>query len=188
MRRTVVTRSAVPAPPYQCALVCIPIEAVPFTLGALVLKSQKYWYASEEDWHAGRKLLASFGKALLMDCARPIVDAIDRVYTLLDAGLNGTARTVTGEGTEVNPYVYNPPLSQAVQPTVFSSPSLRYDADIARQLLDTFVTGAATPAAPLPAVTNAHLAQIVDILLQMAAEEQVSPEQIAQIISILGAI
>src|SRR5690349_17368227 len=141
MKMNLVTKSEVPPPPYASALVCIPIAAVPFTLGALVLKSQKYWYASPDDWHAGRRLLASFGKALLMDCAQPIVDAIDRVYNLLDSGLNGTERTAIGTGTELDPYVYDPAIPQVVEPSAFGSPGLRHYTRASARLLDNLVTG-----------------------------------------------
>jgi len=187
MSRTKIIRSVVPEPPYNSALVCIPIAAVPFTLGALVIKSQKYWYASPEDWHRGRKLLASFGKALLMDCAQPIVDAIDRVYNLLDAGLNGTERTAIGTGTELDPYVYDPAIPQVVEPSAFGSPGLRHYTRASARLLDNLVTGGTSDEAPGEAIPNAKLEAIRLLLEAMGGEDGPTFEQVAQVIAILGA-
>lgn len=188
MSRTKIPRSVVPEPPYHSALVCIPIEAVPFTLGALVIKSQKYWYASPDDWHTGRKLLALFGKALLMDCAPAIVQAIDRVYNLLDAGLNGRDRTATGTGTELDPFVYDPPIPQTILPSDFSAPGARRDSVEVRNLLRNLVLGNLSTDAPTIAIPNGTLAEIRDLLLAMSEESGVTPEQIEQIILILGAL
>src|SRR5690349_18727381 len=187
MKMNLVTKSEVPPPPYASALVCIPIAAVPFTLGALVLKSQKYWYASPDDWHAGRRLLASFGKALLMDCAQPIVDAIDRVYNLLDSGLNGTERTATGTGTEADPYIYTPPLPQVMAPETFVAPGVRVDMMIVRAVLDNLINGNLSTASPVEAIPNYKLQVIIGLIEAMGGEDGPTAAQVAQIITILGA-
>lgn len=188
MKRNVVLVSEVPEPPYPSHLVCIPTAAVPFTLSALVLKSQKYWYASPDDWQRGRRLLAQLGKALLMDCAQPIVDAIDRVYNLLDAGLNGTERTATGLGTYLDPFVYDPPIPQTIAPTEYEAPGARHYGHAVAKLVDNLVTGTTSDIAPGVAVPNGKLQEIIDLLVAMGEESQVTPEQIEQIILILGAV
>ena len=186
MTRNIVTRSTVQEPPYTTDLVCIPIAAVPLTLGALVLKSQKYWYASPDDWHRGRKLLAQFGKALLMPCGNDIVNAIDRVYGLLDAGLNGIGRSVSGTGTEADPYVYSPGLAQAHEPDAFVPPSLRSDANVTRALLDNLTNGTVSSVAPDNRNIRQQLQNIYDALVAMGEGDGPTAEQIAQIIALLA--
>lgn len=178
MSRNIVTKSTVPPGPYDTDLVCIPIQAVPLMLGALVIKSQKYWYASPEDWHRGRKLLADAGKGMLMPCAIDIVNAIDRVHNLLDAGLNGTERSVTGTGTEADPYVYSPGLPQAPNPEVFDSPGLRADANATRQLVHNLVDGSATG---LSAETRNIRQQLDELKLAIAEGEGLDPEILAKL-------
>lgn len=188
MKRNVVLVSEVPEPPYLCALVSIPTAAVPFTLSALVLKSAPYWYASRDDWHRGRKLLADFGKDILMPCDTAIVNGIDRLYNLIDAGLNGTDRSATGTGTELDPYVYDPPIPQVMLPSDFQAPGLRRDMEMSRLLLANLVNGTLSTDAPDEAVPNARLEAIRAAVQAILDQEDINPEDIAQIISLLGAL
>jgi hypothetical protein len=187
MTRITITRSAVQEPPYHFDLACIPIEAVPFTLGALVLRSQKYWYASDEDWQRGRRLLALLGKGILMPCGRDIVNSIDRLYTLTAAGLSGTAYSVSGSGTDADPFVYSPPLPQVVDPEDYQSPSLRRDTAASRRLMENLVLGTTSADAPTEAVTNAKLEAIRLLLEAMGTSDGPTFAQMAQVIAILGA-
>ena len=188
MTLNIILRSPVPERPYGAELCCIPPEGVPYCLGAMRLRFSEYWYTSPEDYVRGRSLLAELGGGLLMPCGQDIINAVDRVYILLAGVYNGTSRGAELAEGEDNVYVYDPPLSQAIDATDYSTPGLRTNADIARELLDNLVSGAVTANTPLVAVPNGHLQAIYDQLLAMAAEEQVSPEQIAQIITILGAV
>lgn len=187
MKRNIVIKSEVPSPPYGCELACIPIEAVPFTLGALVLKSQRYWFVSQDDWHRGRKLLAELGASILMDCTKPIVDAIDRVSARLDYGLFGIERSVEGSGTDIEPFIYTPPIAQVPTSDVFSLPGLVAQSDVLRALLANLVTGALSSAAPGEAIPNEKLEAIYQAVLAMGSEDGPTFAQVAQLIAILGA-
>lgn len=148
MKRNIVTKSVFPPPPYVTELASFHIAAVPTILGALVLKSQKYFYASPDDWHLARKSLAYHGAELLMPSGIDIVNSIDRVYTLLDAGLFGTARSVMGGGTNLDPFVYAPPLEQARGLYPQNTGAMVNDTNALRRLLDNVANGTVSDGAP----------------------------------------
>lgn len=112
MTLNIVNKEAAPLPPYECELVSTYPAGARFVLGALWLKSQKYFWASGDDWFNGRSLLAQIGANTLMPCGNDIVNALDRLYVMLDGRLVGTIRSVSGTGTELDPYIYSPSIPQ----------------------------------------------------------------------------
>lgn len=187
MTLNIVYRSSVPGRPYANDLFCLPADAVPYVLGALRLRMYPYFYTTEEDYVRGRSALAEFGGGLLMPCALEITNRQDALYNLLDATLNGNERSVTGEGTYAEPYVYTPAIPQVVEAAAISAPSLRSDTRSAKNLLDNFVTGALSADAPAPALANVNLDAIRAAVEEIASKNGVTFEQAAQIIAILGA-
>jgi hypothetical protein len=113
MRLNIVYKAVAPEPPYECELVDIDTAAVPFMLYGIWLKAQKYFWADNDSWRTGRWLLNKQGASLLMPCGNDIINAVDRLYNLVDARLVGNYREVTGTGTEADPFVYDPPIEQA---------------------------------------------------------------------------
>lgn len=187
MTRNIVTKSTVPFPPYASDLFCLPIASVPFVLGALYVKSQKYWYASTDDATRGAKLLAEVGRNLLMPCGNDIINAIDRLTVLFDATINGVGRSTEGIGTDDDPFIYTPPLSQEGVPTNFTTGSIHDNSNVLRALLANIVTGALSSAAPGEAIPNQKLQAILEAIQAMGAEDGPTFEQVAQLIAILGA-
>ena len=188
MTLSIILRSPVPARPYASELSCFPTAAVPFSLGAMRLRLFQYWYTSHEDYVRGRSLLSELGSELLMPCGKDIIAAIDRVSVRLDGAFNGITRSAVETEPGSNIWLYDPPLEQGADATNFHDPGLRHETKAARWMLDNLVNGTTSEFAPGVALPNGHLQAIYDELLAMNAEEQVSPEQIAQIISILGAV
>lgn len=115
MRINIVNKEIAPGPPFDYELVDYIPAYTPFILYALWLKSQRYFWATPEDWAIARSALAEQGAYFLMPGTIDIVNAVDRVYTLLDERLIGNERSVTGTGTALDPFVYDPPLEQAAQ-------------------------------------------------------------------------
>lgn len=141
MRYNLVYKAIAPTPPYSSDLVCLPVEAIPHVLGALWLKSQKYWWAPGDNAQLGRQLLAEEGANLLMPCGTQIVNAIDRLYTLHDATFNGIVRTVEGTGTDVDPFVYTPALVQSASPTTYAGPGIKQFSEVLSLSLAHLITG-----------------------------------------------
>jgi hypothetical protein len=188
MTLNIVLRSPVLGRPYEEELCCITVDAVPYVLGALRLRMWPYWYTTDADYVRGRSLLAELSAEVLMPYGRDIVNAIDRVYNLIDAGLNGIGRSVAGDGTELDPYVYTPSLVQAPQPSDYSAPSLREDTDVARKLLNNLVNGTASSVASDTRSFRDQLQSIYDAIVAIEGEEGPTAQQVAQIISIIGAL
>jgi hypothetical protein len=162
MRQNIVSPSPVTARPYESDLYCLPVAAVPYVLGALALRMSPYWYSTPEDYARGRSLLAEFSGGLLMGCAQELIVAVNRVEARLDATLNGNARSLTGTGTAIDPYVFTPPLGTEFDPTAIQPPSLREDTQATRALLDNLITGAISAYATDPRTVKDQLQEIID--------------------------
>lgn len=118
-----------------------------------------------------------------MPCGTEIVNAIDRVYVLMDATLNGVTRDTTGQGTEINPYIYSPPLAQGKEADDFVPPSLRSDTNATRALLDNLVTGATNPL-----VNDARniRTQLEEIIARLEPQNNLDAEQLAELAKIVA--
>lgn len=178
MKRNIVVKSPYPSGTPLIELASFHIQAVPATIAALVLKSQKYFWASPDDWHRGRKSLAYLGAELLMPSGIDIVNAIDRVYTLVDSGLNGRVRSVEGEGTNLDPFIYTPPLEQAAAPEDFDAPGLRNDTYTVRLLLDNLTNGTVSSAS---SDDRNFRQQLEDLILAVGAGDDLDPEILAKL-------
>lgn len=181
MSINIVYRGTVPIRPYSSTLVCVPTTIIPQVLGALRLKSAPYWYVSSEDHLRAQSAISEFGGNLLMPCAAEIVNAVDRVYNLLDASLNGVGRSVAGDGSELDPFVYSPPLAQAPEPDEFQGPSLRTDVEVQRALLDNLTNG--TVSAVAPDARNFRQ-QLDDLILAVGGEGELDPQILAKLVEI----
>lgn len=124
----IVTRREAPQPPYECELITIEPEAVPFMIGALSSRALPFWWQSKDDQKYGRWLMNKEMVRLLMPCGTDIINRQDALYNLLDASLRGTLREVTGAGTDEDPYVYDPEIPQTVDPVVYLLPGMQHSA------------------------------------------------------------
>lgn len=127
MSLNIVSKREAPVPPYQCEMIDISIEGIPFMLSALRLRSAKYWWLSADDQRIGRWLMYKESAAFLMPCSRAITNILEAQYNLLDATIRGTSRDVTGTGVDVDPFLYDPPIPQTVEPLEYLSPGLQYN-------------------------------------------------------------
>jgi hypothetical protein len=168
MSLNIVTKRLAPLPVYNGALSCVPVEALPFVLSALDLRAQKYWWLEPEDQKTGRRLMYLVSIMLLKGCGDEIVTAINQVYRLLDASINGVTYTFTGDGTPDNPYIYNPIIG--IVPTVGEAdePGQRFYLAKAMRLLDNLVN--ATTYTDAPDARNIRQ-QLDDIIAALEAED-----------------
>jgi hypothetical protein len=127
MTLNIVTKREAPLPPYICEMVDLDMEAVPFMLGALWLRAQKYWWLTPDDQMVGRQLMNKEMVGMLMPCSIDITNRQDALYNMLDARLGGILRDVTGSGTYDDPYVYDEPIPQVVDPIIYSTPGMQYN-------------------------------------------------------------
>lgn len=164
---SLVYRWAAPDPPYNGELVCLPVQSIPFVLGGLWLRSQKYWW-QREDEPVGRKLLAETGAHMLLGCGKDIVDAVNRVYMLIDRNENGTNYTYdtdseTGEVTIFPPIPTVPPNA-----ALYEFPGSKWQREDVRDMLLNALTGTLTADYTNPRGTNPILEEI---LLALNAED-----------------
>lgn len=129
MRYNLVAKREAPEPPYECEMVDVDVEAIPFMLSSLWLRAQKYWWITDDDQKYGRWLMNKEGAALLMPCSRAITNLLEAQYNLLDATIRGEMRDVTGAGTDADPFIYDPIIPQTVDPLVYLTPGLQFNSE-----------------------------------------------------------
>lgn len=181
---SLVNKWEAPEPPFTGALVCVPIEAIPFALGGLWLRAQKYYWLKDDE-AKGRKLLAEMGARLLMDCGKDIVNAIDRVYMLIDRNENGTVYSYTVDA-ETGENIISPPLPVVPpHPAIYAAPGSKWQTEDMRDMLYNTLTGTVTEGYTTPRGTNPILEEILVALNAESSEETI--ELLQKIVLALGA-
>lgn len=185
MKVNLVSKRSAPFPPIKGALVCVGIPMIPHILGALWLRSQKYWWDTETDAKYGRKYLAEISAMLIEGCGDEIVLAVNQLYRLTDSIHNGTVYTATGEGTPEEPYVYSPPIPVVPPTSTGLEPSVKFSLEKSMRLLDNLTNG--TTYADAPDVRNFRQ-QLEDLIAAVGGQGQLDDEMLAQLINIVAAL
>lgn len=102
---------AAPEGPYTYTLCEIPIQAVPFALGALENRANEITWVDSENWKRGRHLIRELQVRLLMADG---TEAVNRVYRLIDSIYRGREYTVVSE----TPLVVEPAIPSVPDTTV----------------------------------------------------------------------
>lgn len=173
MRINLVSKREAPISPYEGDMVCIPVPVIPFALGALWLRSQKYWWveASEAD---GRYAMNEMAVAMLKGCSQDITDAINRVYMLIDRNENGAIYTYTTDPETQRPII-NPPLPIVPQdPALYSEPGTKWQHDDFKALVASAISGIASEAYPSSRGANQILEDILAALSEASEEDQLA--------------
>ena len=139
MRYNLVLKNGVAPPPYECELVEYNPIATPYVLGALWLRSQKYWWLSTDDQKYGRRLMAQIGSQVLMGCSQEIVGAVNQVYRLMDSTFNQQYYTWWNEPDL--PADIRPAIPVVPNPTAYTNNSWRKAGDITRDGWQNLLTG-----------------------------------------------
>lgn len=174
-----------PLPPYDCELIEVDTQAIPFMLGGLYARAKRRHWITDEDATRGRQLLAKQGVHMLMGCKDEIVTAINQLYRLTDVVHNGTVYSYTGTGTTLDPYVYNPPIPVVPARTPGLEPSEKFSLEKLLRLQDNLVNGTTYTDAP----DDRNLRQqLADILEAIQGQETLDPEILAELVQILAAL
>ena len=174
-RKNLVGKRSMVASPWQAYLTCMPYEAIPHVLGALWLRSQKYWWETEDDQRNGRHVMNEIGVTMLLGCGKEIVDAINRVYMIIDRNENGTLYSFTGEGTTEEPYIISPPLPVVPpNPSIYEAPGSKWQREDLRDMLYNTLSGNATADYTNPRGTNPILEEILVALNAETNEETIA--------------
>jgi hypothetical protein len=137
----IVYRRTIPEPPYDNDLFELHNEAIPSLLGGIWLKSQRYFWATPEDWARGRQLLALEGENILMPGTALIVNAVNNVYSLLDARLGGNQRTNLGIDPGTGLQLYDPIIRPDPDPEDFTAPGMQHASRILEWGMLNLLTG-----------------------------------------------
>lgn len=186
MRLNLVSRRDAPTGPYTTIGVCVAPKLVPFIFQSLWLKSQKYWWTDGNEWATARKLIAEQASHMLQDCNRETIHILQATYNLLDTSLRGTLRSATGTGTEADPFIYNPPIPQTVNPETGAYPSALYYAQRANEVADNAWNGTAYADLPSAEGARAVLVEIRDILANADLQDDDTLALLGQILAALG--
>lgn len=115
-RINLVRKNFTPLGTLDCELTCYDVQMVPFYLGALWLRAQKYWWVDAENAGRARSLLNEQMVRFLMPCGQDIVDAIETQTRHFLGAMQGYEFNRTGTGTAADPYVWEPPLPDYAGP------------------------------------------------------------------------
>lgn len=118
MTLNIIRPESIPSRPYPDDLYNFPITVIPALQYGLWLKSQPYYWLSDDDTLKARSVLSEVGAALLMPLGRDILNILQATYNLHSSAYFNRTRTVEGEGTAAIPFVYTPPIPQTVSKQV----------------------------------------------------------------------
>jgi hypothetical protein len=121
---------------------------------------------------------------VLMPSGQDIVDATNRVYTLLGGTLLGRVYSYTGTGTRTDPYIYDPPLPPAVDATDYTDESLLWA--IQQTAGNTYLLKNAIPAGGFAdnADLNARASELLAALNAQAGQGSLDPDMLAELVQI----
>lgn len=182
-RINIVSRRDTQPSPWNGYLICTAIEGIPFALGAVRLRAIKYWWTETSEAN-GRQLMNEIGANMLLGCGKEIVNAVDRVYRLIDSNANGTVYSATGEGTEVDPYVYTPEIPVVPLTDLYQLPGERALVEDLKDKLANIINGELSDLYTNPRGSNQVLE---DILVALQSEDDAETlEVLQQILVALG--
>jgi len=177
-------RAAV-APPYDCQLVEIGAELVPYLLGALYVREQRYNWLTDADAIMARRMLAKQGADLLMPCGKEIVQSVNQVYMLLNQGLNGQSYSYSGSGTDADPYVYNPSIP-VVPSNVYMDPGIVAQNEDMKNLLNNAFNGVIEGNYSEPVSIRNQLQSIIDGVAEGGGLDDDMLAKLAEIVLLLA--
>lgn len=178
MRLNLYIERDAPPLPWPSELVELDTSSIPYLLGALFLKEQKFHWTDDEQARLGRSMLCKQGAQMLLGAADRIIESIDRLYRLTDSIHNGTVYAVDGEGTTLDPYVYYPSMPLVPATESGAEPSVKFSLEKVLRLQDNLVNGTTYTDAP----DDRNLRQqLEDILTALDAEGSLDPEMLAKL-------
>lgn len=161
----------------DAALLAVDMQLLPFVLGAVTdLQERKYWQ-SDDDWYRACEAISEFLECSMSACLGDLLAQNDRLYRLLDAGLNGTVYTAAGDPVVVSPSIGDVPAESVL-------PGLLARVDHVELMLDD-LPGVITPGWFGVGGEKATIADIVKALRIGDASQ--STEAIDSLAEILGA-
>lgn len=162
----------------SCYLVAINVSLLPLVAGALKHFEERRSWHTDEEYEQAYNAFAELEACMISCCVSELIASNDRIYRLLDSSLNGAVYTVSGTGTKVDPYVYNPVMPLVPQTLPGAEPSLKFSGEKMLRLLDNLVNG--TTYADAPDIRNFRQ-QLDDIKLALDAEGSLDPEMLAKL-------
>lgn len=130
MTINIVYKAIAPNTPFVEDICELQVSFVPQLEGGIWLKSQKYWWATPDDWRVGRKALYEQGIAYLMPGVAEIANAVDRLYTLMAASIQGNTFADAGIDPDTGRQLYDPILPAAADPENFAAPGMQHGSRI----------------------------------------------------------
>lgn len=185
MRLNIVKKRYAPIPPYDCEIVEIDIQSVPYVLHGLWLKYQKYfWEQDLGNRRVARSMLSKQGASLLMPCGKDIVDAIDRIYRQNEVIHRGQEYTYTGDGTTEDPYIIRPAIPVVPTVAIGEEPGTGFFIAKTMRLVDNIVNGTTYADAP----DNRNFRQQLDDIKQAIIDSTTDNSDLLSQLEIIAAL
>jgi len=168
-----------------CYLIPINVALLPFVAGALKHFEERRSWHSDEEYERAYNAFAELQACMTALCIRELIESNNRLYRLFDVTMNGAIYSYTGDGTALNPYVFNPPIPVVPYRVGPLEPSVRFTLDKLTKLHDNLVNGTTSDVAP---DDRNFRQQLADILLALGSEDSLDPEILAKLGEILLAL
>lgn len=98
------------------AIIAVNMQLLPFVLGAVAnLQDRKFWQ-TDDDWLRASESIGAFLECSMVACLSDLLGQGDRLYRLVDSGLNGTVYTASGDPVVVTPEIGDVPPTESVLP------------------------------------------------------------------------
>lgn len=161
-------------------LICVPSALLPYLqAGCELLRRSPRW--DDNSKNDAAKALKYLQRQLSMaTCAKELIESNNRIYRLLETRLTGQAYTWSVD--EDGEVVVTPSIPPA--PPANPTAPLMLQWELIDQRLDNAFNGAVHPGMP----TNGAVRPLLEQILAKIGEEDTNPEDIAQIIELLGQI
>lgn len=185
MRRRLAVARPVPPLPWFSELIELDTASIPYLLGSMWTREQRYHWITADDARDGRQMLAKQGAAMLLGAADRIIESVDRVYRLIDVVNNGAVYTYSGLGTLASPYVYSPGLPVVPSAAPGDEPSVKFSLEKLLRLQDNLTNGTTYGDAP---DDRNFRQQLDDIKAALESGESLDPEILAELVQILAAL
>jgi hypothetical protein len=169
--------------PQRCALIPVPIALVGFVWGALEPLQHRSRWQDDDNFQRGYAAIAALGACMMAGCLDELIESNRQIYRLLDATMNGAIYTVSGDGTAIDPYVYNPPIPLVPTNMAGIEPSLKFNAEKTMRLVDNLTN--ATTYTDAPDARNLR-DMLQDLIDKAAGTGEFDADMLAELIQIAG--
>lgn len=98
------------------ALLIVDTQLLPYVLGSVLQLQERSYWQSDQDWYKASEAISAFLECSMSACVSDLLESNNKLYRLLDSGLNGTVYTADGDPVIVSPMIGDVPTDTPILP------------------------------------------------------------------------